>query len=257
MRLPDPRCREAQARAGPARSARSSGSSRWKATAAPRLSPVVAVNVPTTRSTLRDGRIVPGNRPGTVGHARCPARRSRRSTPRPAPTCPRATEGMIHVEGPAGDGRLPEPARRDRQGRSSDGWYYTGDLGHVDADGFLKITDRLSRFSKIGGEMVPHLAVESAIAGGGRGRTSSASRSPSLPDPKRGERLVRALHRPRPAPPRRSTGGSTAGTAAEALDSLGRRFRRRSRRIPMLGTGQARPAPAPRDRRASGPGRLS
>src|SRR5437762_1903083 len=44
-----------------------------------------------------------------------------------------------------------------------DGWYTTGDLGYVDADGFLRITDRLSRFSKIGGEMVPHMAVEAAI----------------------------------------------------------------------------------------------
>jgi len=43
------------------------------------------------------------------------------------------------------------------------GWYNTGDVACIDAAGFVAITDRLSRFSKVGGEMVPHLAIEEAL----------------------------------------------------------------------------------------------
>jgi acyl-[acyl-carrier-protein]-phospholipid O-acyltransferase/long-chain-fatty-acid--[acyl-carrier-protein] ligase len=149
------------------------------------LSPVVSVNT-THDMTLGDGRVVHGNRPGTVGLP-LPGTAVKIVDPETRAELPPGTEGMITVGGPqvmVGYLNRPEATATVLKG----GWYTTGDLGVVDADGFLKITDRLSRFSKIGGEMVPHMAVESAIQEvTGSGELNVAVTA--LPDPKRGERL--------------------------------------------------------------------
>jgi acyl-[acyl-carrier-protein]-phospholipid O-acyltransferase/long-chain-fatty-acid--[acyl-carrier-protein] ligase len=70
--------------------------------------------------------------------------------------------GMVLVKGPnVMRGYLGRPDLT--AAAIHDGWYTTGDIGLLDVDGFLKITGRLSRFSKIGGEMVPHGRVEEAL----------------------------------------------------------------------------------------------
>ena len=68
-----------------------------------------------------------------------------------------------------------------------DGWYITGDIAAVDDDGFIHITDRLARFSKIGGEMVPHMKVEEMI---NEILGHAASAVTALPDEQKGEKLV-------------------------------------------------------------------
>jgi acyl-[acyl-carrier-protein]-phospholipid O-acyltransferase/long-chain-fatty-acid--[acyl-carrier-protein] ligase len=73
-----------------------------------------------------------------------------------------------------------------------DGWYDTGDIAFVDEDGFITITDRLARFSKIAGEMVSHTKVEESL----HGVISESERVlavAGVPDAQKGERLV-VLH---------------------------------------------------------------
>jgi acyl-[acyl-carrier-protein]-phospholipid O-acyltransferase / long-chain-fatty-acid--[acyl-carrier-protein] ligase len=94
--------------------------------------------------------------------------------------------GLLLLKGPnLMQGYLNQPERTAEVIRN--GWYYTGDIAMMDEDGFIFITDRLSRFSKIGGEMVPHLKIEEAINGVLGDLCSAVT---ALPDSARGERLV-------------------------------------------------------------------
>jgi acyl-[acyl-carrier-protein]-phospholipid O-acyltransferase/long-chain-fatty-acid--[acyl-carrier-protein] ligase len=101
-------------------------------------------------------------------------------------------EGLLLVRGPSRMlGYLGEPERTADVMRGD--WYVTGDIASIDADGFITITDRLSRFSKIAGEMIPHLMIENAI-NDALGETASAVTS--VPDDVRGERLVAFYTKP-------------------------------------------------------------
>jgi acyl-[acyl-carrier-protein]-phospholipid O-acyltransferase/long-chain-fatty-acid--[acyl-carrier-protein] ligase len=73
------------------------------------------------------------------------------------------------------------------------GWYCTGDVATLDEDGFLQITGRLSRFSKIGGEMLPHLKIEEKLQELA-GVAETMFVVAGVPDEKKGERLV-VLHK--------------------------------------------------------------
>jgi len=99
--------------------------------------------------------------------------------------------GLLLVKGPnVMKGYLNHPEKTNEV--IKDGWYLTGDIAAVDEDGFLMITDRLSRFSKIAGEMVPHIKIEEAIHSILKFSEQIAVVT-SIPDDKKGERLV-VLH---------------------------------------------------------------
>ena len=105
---------------------------------------------------------------------------------------PPGQPGLLLVRGPnIMQGYLGRPDKTAEV--LKDGWYVTGDVAAMDEDGFLQITDRLSRFSKIGGEMVPHIKVEEKLHEMA-GVTEQSFAVTGVPDEKKGERLV-VLHK--------------------------------------------------------------
>ncbi|HWH80555.1 MAG TPA: AMP-binding protein, partial [Candidatus Binatus sp.] len=146
------------------------------------LAPVVSVNTP----DITDGKEKQvGHKPGTVGHP-LPGVAVKIVDPETGDALGADAEGLLLIKGPnVMLGYLDQPSLTDQVIRR--GWYVTGDIASVDEDGFIRITDRLTRFSKIGGEMVPHVKVEetiNAVLG------SAASVVTAIPDPQRGEKLV-------------------------------------------------------------------
>ena len=153
------------------------------------MSPLIAANIPPARH-------VPGSpadaREGTVGRP-IPGCRARITSRDGMHELPLGEEGMLWVSGPnVMQGYLDRPDLTALV--IHDGWYCTGDIARLDAEGFITITGRESRFSKIGGEMVPHLPIEEAVNAelGARDGDLRAVVT-SVPDPRKGERIV-VLH---------------------------------------------------------------
>lgn len=149
--------------------------------------PVISVNCPDFRAA---GFFQPASRRGTVGQP-LPGVSVQIVDPDSFAPLPADTPGMLLVKGPnVMQGYLE---REDLTAKAMyDGWYITGDIAKLDEDGFLTITDRLSRFSKIGGEMVPHGKVEEALQQAA-GADMQVFAVTGIPDEKKGERLA-VLH---------------------------------------------------------------
>jgi acyl-[acyl-carrier-protein]-phospholipid O-acyltransferase/long-chain-fatty-acid--[acyl-carrier-protein] ligase len=142
--------------------------------------------------------------------------------------------GLLFVRGPnIMHGYLNRPEKTAEVLR--DGWYNTGDIAAIDEDGFLRVTDRLSRFSKIAGEMVPHIKVEEKLQ-----ELAGASEQmfvvAAVPDEKKGERLI-VLH----TVSEEQIEKCLAGLAQSDLPPLWRPKRDqfvRIEKLPYLGTGK-------------------
>jgi acyl-[acyl-carrier-protein]-phospholipid O-acyltransferase/long-chain-fatty-acid--[acyl-carrier-protein] ligase len=153
-------------------------------------SPAVAVNTLDYRSA---GFRQVGGKRGKIGHP-LPGMSVRIVDPNNpwGESLPLDQPGLLVVHGPnVMRGYLGRPEKTAEVLR--DGWYVTGDIAAMDEDGFLQITDRLSRFSKIGGEMVPHIKVEEKLHELA-GLTEQSFIVAGAPDEKKGERLV-VLHK--------------------------------------------------------------
>jgi acyl-[acyl-carrier-protein]-phospholipid O-acyltransferase/long-chain-fatty-acid--[acyl-carrier-protein] ligase len=153
------------------------------------LSPLVSVNVPASRSLSLEidckegavGRPIPGVSVKIVD-------------PETYDPLPPGTSGMLLVKGSnVMKGYLGQPEETAKVIR--DGWYVTGDIALVDTDGFIHITGRLSRFSKIGGEMVPHIRIEETLQKilGSEDEGEIKAVITAIPDERKGERLI-VLH---------------------------------------------------------------
>jgi acyl-[acyl-carrier-protein]-phospholipid O-acyltransferase / long-chain-fatty-acid--[acyl-carrier-protein] ligase len=150
--------------------------------------PAVAVNTHDFRSA---GFRQVGAKRGKIGHP-LPGVSVRIVEPETYTPLPVGQPGLMLVRGPnVMQGYLGRPDKTAEV--LHDGWYVTGDIAAIDEDGFLQITDRLSRFSKIGGEMVPHIKVEEKLHELA-GSTEQTFLVVGVPDEKKGERLV-VLHK--------------------------------------------------------------
>lgn len=153
------------------------------------LSPLVAVNIPDSRAVATTQIL---RKEGTVGRP-IPEVTAKIVDLDSGQTLPPNQPGMLWIKGPnVMRGYLGRPEQTASV--IKDGWYMTGDIAMLDDDGFIRITGRESRFSKIGGEMVPHVKIEEhiqKIIGAGEDELKVAVTA--IPDERKGERII-VLH---------------------------------------------------------------
>ncbi len=152
--------------------------------------PVASVNIPDQLDS-NDWHVQLGTKLGTVGLP-LPGCSFRVVDPVSMQTLPVGEDGLILISGTQVMlGYLNDPEKTNSVIVELDGrrWYKTGDKGHLDADGFLTIVDRYSRFAKLGGEMISLGAVEQEI--------KKVVSEPdvelvavNIPDEKKGEQIV-------------------------------------------------------------------
>lgn len=152
--------------------------------------PVSNVNQPDPPLVSDTADPQPGKRLGSVGRM-LPGLTARIVDPDTMEERPIVETGMVLFRGDnVFTGYLNDPEKTKAALR--DGWFVTGDLGRFDDAGFLYIEGRLSRFSKIGGEMVPHGTIEQAVAEafGWEQTEGPMLVVVGIPDPTKGEALV-------------------------------------------------------------------
>ncbi len=150
------------------------------------LSPAAAANLPDLEG---EGLTEIQNKPGTIGPP-LPGIAARVVNPDTNEPLPLGQEGMLLIRGAnAMWGYLHRPEQTAAV--LSDNQYVTGDMGRLDEDGHITLTGRLSRFAKIGGEMVPLELIEEDLQGllGSDGGERLVAVT-AVPDEKKGERVV-------------------------------------------------------------------
>ena len=205
------------------------------------LSPVVATNVDRTRRA----DYADWNRTGSVGRPLFNIQVRVVDLETGEVLAPNQS-GMLQVKGPSVMlGYFDEPKKTAQV--IKDGWYTTGDVAKIDEDGFIWITGRESRMSKIGGEMVPHILIEDMIS-----RIINEAVNPNftpeseddgvqvavtgLPDEKKGEKIV-VLHKQIPITPEEICKKMHAFGIPNLWIPLATNFKQ-VEHIPLLGTGK-------------------
>ena len=178
--------------------------------------PVVAVNVPMACRAGTVGQLLPG-----LQHAL-----------EPVPGI--AEGGALHVKGPnvmKGYLRIEQPGVIEPPASLGPGWYATGDIVTIDAEGFVQIRGRVKRFAKIAGEMISLELVERLAAHAAPGHAHAAT---SRPDAAKGEALVLFTTAPGLGREQLMAAARSLGAAELAVP----RDIRRLAAIPLLGSGK-------------------